>query len=176
MLSIDFIRQNKELVKKEAVEKQLDPKVVDQLLAINKERQELIQEIEALRQQRKTASQKRDIETGKKIKEELGKLEPELKKKEEEYKNLMLLVPNISSPDTPLEDKEIYRWGKKPKFNFPPLSHLELGEKLDLIDLEKGRKPPVSGVIILKMKRPNSILPFFFMLGRKLSAKVLLRC
>ena len=35
MLSIDFIRQNKELVKKEAVEKQLDPKVVDQLLAID---------------------------------------------------------------------------------------------------------------------------------------------
>ena len=138
MLSIDFIRQNKELVKKEAVEKQLDPKVVDQLLAINKERQELIQEIEALRQQRKTASQKRDIETGKKIKEELGKLEPELKKKEEEYKNLMLLVPNISSPDTPLEDKEIYRWGKKPKFDFPPLSHLELGKKLDLLNLEKG--------------------------------------
>ena len=138
MLSIDFIRQNKELVKKEAVEKQLDPKVVDQLLAIDEERRELIQKIEVLRQQRKTASQKRDIETGKKIKEELGKLEPELKKKEEEYKNLMLLVPNISSPDTPLEDKEIYRWGKKPKFNFPPLSHLELGEKLDLIDLEKG--------------------------------------
>ena len=138
MLSIDFIRQNKELVKKEAAEKQLDPKVVDQLLAIDEERRELIQKIEVLRQQRKTASQKRDIETGKKIKEELGKLEPELKKKEEEYKNLMLLVPNISSPDTPLEDKEIYRWGKKPKFNFPPLSHLELGEKLDLIDLEKG--------------------------------------
>ncbi|MGI6775757.1 MAG: serine--tRNA ligase [Patescibacteria group bacterium] len=138
MLSIDFIRQNKELVKKEAVEKQLDPKVVDQLLAIDEERRELIQKIEVLRQQRKTASQKRDIETGKKIKEELGKLESELKKKEEEYKNLMLLVPNISSPDTPLEDKEIYRWGKKPKFNFPPLSHLELGEKLDLIDLEKG--------------------------------------
>lgn len=138
MLSIDFIRQNKELVKKEAVEKQLDPKMVDQLLAVDEERRELIQKIEALRQQRKTASQKRDIETGKKRKEELGKLEPELKKKEEEYKNLMLLVPNISSPDTPLEDKEIYRWGKKPKFNFPPLSHLELGEKLDLIDLEKG--------------------------------------
>ena len=138
MLSIDFIRQNKELVKKEAVEKQLDPKVVDQLLAIDEERRELIQKIEVLRQQRKTASQKRDIETGKKIKEELGKLESELKKKEEEYKNLMLLVPNISSPDTPLEDKEIYRWGKKPKFNFPPLSHLELGKKLDLIDLEKG--------------------------------------
>ena len=138
MLSIDFIRQNKELVEKEAAGKQLDPKVVDQLLAIDKERRELIQEIEVLRQQRKTASQKRDIETGKKIKEELGKLEPELKKKEEEYKNLMLLVPNISSPDTPLEDKEVYRWGKKPKFDFLPLSHLELGEKLDLIDLEKG--------------------------------------
>ena len=138
MLSIDFIRQNKELVKKEAAEKQLDPKVVDQLLAIDKERRELIQKIEVLRQQRKTASQKRDIETGKKIKEELGKLEPELKNKEEEYKNLMLLVPNISSSDTPLEDQEIYRWGKKPKFDFLPLSHLELGEKLDLIDLEKG--------------------------------------
>ena len=138
MLSIDFIRQNKELVKKEAAEKQLDAKVVDQLLAIDKERRELIQKIEVLRQQRKTASQKRDIETGKKIKEELGKLEPELKKKEEEYKNLMLLVPNISSSDTPLEDQEIYRWGKKPKFDFLPLSHLELGEKLDLIDLEKG--------------------------------------
>mgnify|MGYP002683494639 FL=1 len=140
MLSIDFIRQNKELIKKEAAEKQLDPKVVDQLLAIDKERRELIQKIEVLRQQRKTASQKRDIETGKKIKEELGKLEPELKKKEEEYKNLMLLIPNISSSDTPLEDQEVYRWGKKPKFDFTPLSHLELGEKLDLIDLEKGAK------------------------------------
>lgn len=140
MLSIDFIRQNKELVKKEAVEKQLDPKMVDQLLAVDEERRELIQKIEALRQQRKTASQKRDIETGKKIKEELGKLEPELKKKEEEYKNLMLLIPNISSSDTPLEDQEVYRWGKKPKFDFTPLSHLELGEKLDLIDLEKGAK------------------------------------
>ncbi len=140
MLSIDFIRQNKELVKKEAVEKQLDPKVVDQLLAVDEERRELIQKIEILRQQRKTASQKRDIVTGKKIKEELGKLEPELKKKEEEYKNLMLLIPNISSPDTPLGDQEVYRWGKKPKFDFTPLSHLELGEKLDLIDLEKGAK------------------------------------
>ena len=138
MLSIDFIRQNKELVKKEAAEKQLDPKVVDQLLAVDEERRELIQKIETLRQQRKTASQKRDIETGKKIKEELGKLEPELKRKEEEYKNLMLLIPNISSPDTPLEDREIYHWGKKPEFDFPPLSHLELGEKLDLIDLKKG--------------------------------------
>ena len=69
MLSIDFIRQNKELVKKEAAEKQLDPKVVDQLLDIDEKRRGLIQKIEALRQQRKTASQKRDIETGKKIKE-----------------------------------------------------------------------------------------------------------
>ncbi|MBP8590976.1 serine--tRNA ligase [Candidatus Shapirobacteria bacterium] len=140
MLSIDFVRQNKELVKKAASEKQLDPKVVDQLLDADAKRRELIQKIEALRQQRKIASQEREIEEGKKIKEELGKLEPELKKIEKEYRKLMFLVPNIPSPDTPEDDQEIYRWGDKPKFNFAPLSHLELGEKLDLIDLKKGAK------------------------------------
>jgi len=46
MLSIDFIRQNQPLVKKVARDKQLDPRVVDQLLAVDIKRRELIQKIE----------------------------------------------------------------------------------------------------------------------------------
>jgi len=140
MLSIDFIRQNQPLVKKVARDKQLDPRVVDQLLAVDIKRRELIQKIEKLREERNQVARQRDIKRGREIKAALVKFEPQLKKVEREYKSLMLLIPNIPSEDSPLENKEIYRWGKKPKFNFPPRSHLELGEELGLIDLKTGVK------------------------------------
>jgi seryl-tRNA synthetase len=38
------------------------------------------------------------------------------------------------------ENVEIKKWGEVPKFDFQPKSHIELGEKLGLVDFERGVK------------------------------------
>ena len=145
MLSIDFIRQNPKVVKKAFVDKQLDPKVVERLLAADIKRRQLLQKIEKLRRERNEVARQRDIKRGKEIKTELGKFEPQLKKIEKEYKELMLLVPNIASADTPIgkddsQNKQLEKWGRLPKFGFKTKSHIELGKELNLIDFEAGVK------------------------------------
>lgn len=143
MLDIRFIRENKEAVKKAALNKGIDVNL-EKLLALDKERRELIQEIEKLKSLQNKLS-KEEIEEGRKLKEEIKKIQPRFLEVEEEYKGLMHLVPNVYSEDTPVgkddsENIELYKKGEIPSFDFPVKDHIELGKELDLIDLEKGAK------------------------------------
>jgi len=163
MLDIEFIRQNKAEVKKAARDKQLNPKVVDKLLAADIKRRRLLQKIEKLRRKRNEVARQRDIKRGKEIKIELGKLEPQLKKIEKEYKELMLLVPNIASSDTPIgkddsQNKQVKKWGRLPKFSFKAKSHIELSKNLDLIDFKAGVK--TSGFRGYYLKNEAALLHF----------------
>lgn len=143
MLSIDFIRQNQELVKKAARDKQMDESLVDRLILVDDRRRQLVRAVDELRAKRNEAAKARNIELGKEIKIKLGELVPQLEKAEEQYRQLMLQMPNLPSSDTPIgktdqENRVVSTWGKPPQFDFSPLDHIELGKKLDLIDLEKG--------------------------------------
>ena len=143
MLDIKFIRENKEIVKKAVKDKGLGLDL-EKLLKLDEERRKLITETDELNKQRKELAKERDKEKGKALKEKLQTLETKLRGVEEQYNELMLSVPNIPSPETPVGDaganKEIYKWGEIPKFDFKPKSHIELGKSLDLIDLERGVK------------------------------------
>src|SRR3989338_5037573 len=143
MLDIKFIRENKDVVKKAIKDKGLTLDL-EKLLKLDEERRKLITETDELNKQRKELAKERDKEKGKALKEKLQTLETKLRGVEEQYNELMLSVPNIPSPETPVGDaganKEIYKWGEIPKFDFKPKSHIELGEALDLIDLERGVK------------------------------------
>jgi seryl-tRNA synthetase len=77
----------------------------------------------------------------------LGENEDNLTKKhrelELEFTELMYLVPNIPSDDSPVgasdqDNKEVSRWGEITKFDFEPKDHIQLGKDLDLIDTEAG--------------------------------------
>ncbi|MDD5481832.1 MAG: serine--tRNA ligase [Candidatus Shapirobacteria bacterium] len=143
MLDINFIRDNQELVKKAARDKQIDEGLIDRLILVDNRRRELVKTIDELRAQRNEAAKERDITQGKEIKLKLQELEPQLKKAADEYQQLMLQVPNLPSSDTPVgrtdeDNQEVEAWGKIPKFDFPVQDHIALGKKLDLIDLEKG--------------------------------------
>ena len=48
------------------------------------------------------------------------------------------------------ENVETKRWGKIPEFDFKPLSHLELGERLDILDFKRGGKVTGSGFPVYK--------------------------
>ncbi len=146
MLDINFIRENPDKVKKVCEAKGIDLNI-DKLLSLDQTRRKMIQESETLRFEQKKLG-KQDIEKAKEIKEKFKKIKEGLKQVTEEYKELMFLVPNIYSDDTPVgkdekENKEIYKSGKIPKFNFPIKNHIELVKDLNLADFEKGTK--VSG-------------------------------
>ena len=85
------------------------------------------------------------IDEMKVVKDALMKGEEELKEVMKTWQGLMLQVPNIPDMTVPegdsdAENKEYSVWGEIPKFDFPVKDHVELMEKLDMVDLEAGTR------------------------------------
>jgi len=156
MLDIQFIRDNVDLIRKVAVQKNVSLDL-DALLAVDDERRALQKKADELRTQKNAlaevltdASQRtpQKIEEGKQLKEQIATLEAQEKEIGEKFRTLMYLVPNIPSQDSPIgkddsENVEIAKWGDLPRFDFAFKDHITLGTELGLLDLERGVK--VSG-------------------------------
>ncbi|GAB4218932.1 MAG: serine--tRNA ligase [Candidatus Microgenomates bacterium] len=179
MLDLDYIRKNKQKVIEAAKNKnrQID---IDKILELDDSRRDLIQKIQTLREKRnKLAHEKPNpeiIAQGKQIKEDLKKLETKLEETEQQLNKLLSYVPNVPLDEVPLgKDStgniEVKRWGNPKKFDFQPKSHIELGEKLDLFDLERGSK--VSGFrgYFLKNQATQLHLAILFYVFQKLVKK-----
>jgi len=80
-----------------------------------------------------------------------------------EFNDLMLQVPNLPLDEVPVGKNEkenvvLRKIGGKPKFDFKPKDHLELGEKLDLIDVKRAAK--IAGAHFGFLKREAVLLEF----------------
>ncbi len=155
MLDIKFIRENKEIVQAGAKKKGVDFNV-DELIAADEKRRELLASIEKKRTEQNVYSEKipreqnevvrmKMIEFMKSVKIELQKDEEKFKEVMKDWQSLMLRVPNIpdiSVPDgaSDAANKEIKAWGEKPRFNFVPRDHVEIMKNLGLVDFERGAK------------------------------------
>lgn len=155
MLDIKFIRENAILVNEAAKKKHIDFDV-SELVAIDDKRLNLLKEVESLRAKQNAENDKiaaikdntekeKVILKMKKIKDKLAEYERELKKTEEKWIKIMLMAPNIPDPSVPegesdADNVEARKWGELPKFDFKPRAHIELMEKLNLVDLERGVK------------------------------------
>ncbi len=152
MLDIKFIRENVEKIKEAARNKKINVDI-DRLLEIDEKRRALKTKNDELQAKRnklaKDAKGRKptveQVAEGKKLKIESSRVEEELKKTDKEYFDLMVKVPTIPSPDTPLgkddsENVEVYKWGEPTKFNFTPKDYLALAKDLDLLDIERGTK------------------------------------
>jgi seryl-tRNA synthetase len=144
MLDIKFIRENADALRDASIKKNLDPKVIDELLSVDEKRRSLIQKMETVRAAQKKA---KDHEEGGRLKAEFKKLESDgdFAGVEKKFNELMARVPNIISPDTPVgkseaDNKEVFAWGKKREFDFTPKTHIELGASLDILDFDRGAK------------------------------------
>ena len=140
MLDIRFIKENKDIVQAAAKAKN-KPVNLDELLRLADERKELKSNIDEINQKRNLAAKEQNREEGGKLKKELEEVELRYTKVDKEFVSLMLKVPNIISPDTPVGQDEtgnkvLRQWGEKPQFDFAPKEHFELGEKLGVIDNE----------------------------------------
>lgn len=151
MLDIQFIRDNKELVQKNADVKGRSVDITE-LLRLDEERRTRLVEVEQLNslkndinqliQNAASAEERAEIiEKGKEIKVALEKAEPLLKETEFAYTALIKKVPNVATEDTPVgkDDSEnvvIKTVGEVPSFTFTAREHFEIGKDLDLIDSE----------------------------------------
>lgn len=157
MLDIKFIRENLEVCKQAAINKNREVEW-DRLLGLDDKRRDLIGKTDTIRAKRnrteKTTSEE-GRQAGRAIKQELKVLEDELRKVEEDFHALMLTVPNVPDKSVPIgKDEhgnvEIKTWGKLPQWDFPVKDHIELATKLDLIDFERGAKVAGSRGYFLK--------------------------
>jgi seryl-tRNA synthetase len=151
MLDIKFIRENTQKVR-DAIKAKKVKDNLDQLLELDEKRKNLLSKTEAIRFQRNEIADKlkngKDevlIAEGKKLKETLATLEAELKETEGLWLKEMYSVPNLPIEDVPVgeseaENKVIFTWGTPKKFTFEPKDHLELGQKLGIIDMESASK------------------------------------
>jgi seryl-tRNA synthetase len=164
MLSIDFIRENSEKVKQAAKNKNREVDI-EKILSLDEEKRSIIQESQALREERnKLAKEKFTEETKKRgieIKDLLKDIEGKLEKVEAEFIKEMSRVPNVPADGVPVgEDEsgnvEIKKHGEPTKFDFTPKTHLELGKDLDIFDTERGSK--VSGYRGYFLKNEGAML------------------
>jgi seryl-tRNA synthetase len=163
MLDLQFIRDNAELLKEAASNKQLDPKVIDRVLELDGQRKELLGKVEAIRREGNVLQQTlkgqrpndEQIAEGKKLKEQLKDLEPQLKQVEDDFVQAQLAVPNPASADTPIgKDEsgnvEVKQWGTKPEFSFTPKTHDELLTATGALDVKRAVKVAGSRAYYLK--------------------------
>lgn len=155
MLDIKFIRENKEAIKKAATDKGLDFNA-DRFLEVDDMRKKLLQEVEELnslkndlndlmKEAKDEAEKKEIIEKGKDIKKKLQLAKENSRDIQAEFEKLMVKVPVIPSPDTPIgksekDNVEVMKWGDIPSLSFGAKDHIQLGKILDVLDLERGVK------------------------------------
>jgi seryl-tRNA synthetase len=153
MLDIKFIRENPEKVKEACQKKQLNVDV-DAFLELDKKTRNVQQEIDVLRAQKNTLG-KENQEKGKEIKEQLKGLEDSYNTVLKDRNALYRSMPNIPFVDVPVgkDDSEnvvLRKEGKLPRFTFTPKEHTELGQTLNIIDLERAAKIAGSRFYFLK--------------------------
>ncbi|MEK7497995.1 MAG: serine--tRNA ligase [Patescibacteria group bacterium] len=162
MLDINYIRENKEEVKKGVAAKQIDAKIVDEVLALDEKRRKLILEIEEIRAKRnKIAKEGKTSDEGRKIKEELKDLEPKLSEVEKKYQETLFQIPNPPANDVKVgkndtENEVIRKHGEPTDFEFDAKDHVELGTKLGIIDIDRAVK--VSGARFTYLKGDGVML------------------
>jgi len=164
MLDLKFIRENPDLIRRGAADKRIKIDL-DRLLALDAEVRPLQTTLESLQADRNRLSKnigsakpeerdalKAEVQGIKSRMDELTKSVDEKKKLLDE---LLLLIPQPARSDVPVgkddtENVEIKRWGTVPQFDFKPLDHITLGEKLNILDFERGVKLAGSRSYVLR--------------------------
>lgn len=166
MLDIQFIRDNSEKVKQNNKIRKCKVSV-DEILALDEKRRGLISEIDAKRAELKSGSKQKpseeEIEKLRALGDEIKKQEQELEPIESSLNELLVQLPNITHESVPAGRDDsgnivVKTVGEKPKFNFVPKDHADLGIALDIIDTERGAK--VSGSRFWYLKGDLVMLEF----------------
>lgn len=158
MLDIKVIRQDPDRVKAALKTRNADyDAAINELLAIDDKRREIIAGVEAMKAKQNAAS--KQIPALKKAGEDISGIMQEMKTLSENIKaqdaelsaleakqnTLLLTIPNIPSESTPVgtDDSmniEVRRHGEPTKFDYEPKAHWDIGGELGILDAETAGK------------------------------------
>ncbi len=159
MLDLNFVRENLETVKKALVNRNFPTDLLETFELFDIERRKVISEADKINQLRNSSSKEIGalMQSGKRDEAEAKKLEvAELKNKQSELeklrdeaerqmKDLLANLPNIPAEGVPVgadesANVEVRRWSEPKEFDFEVKDHVDLGEALGILDLERARK------------------------------------
>jgi seryl-tRNA synthetase len=166
VLDLKLIRSDPERVKA-ALARRGAADRVDQMLALDSRRRELLPEIEGAQAERKALSKRigeakqrgadaaAEMEAVGRLKEKIEAGKAELERVEADLQRVAADLPNLPDPEAPEGDSEedavlVREVGAPPEFDFEPRDHLEIGTALGLIDMEAGAR--VSGARFAYLK------------------------
>ncbi|MBN1572976.1 MAG: serine--tRNA ligase [Deltaproteobacteria bacterium] len=156
MLDPKFLRENTDLVI-ERISLRGEEIDVSGFKELDEKRRTLLVKVETLKHERNSVSdeiakikkEKGDagefIHKMKGVSNEIKALDEELNSIDEELKKALALIPNIPHESVPVgtsdeDNVEVRKWGTPPKFEFTPLDHADIGERLGIIDFTGGAK------------------------------------
>ncbi len=156
MLDLRFVRSNLDLIGDMLKRRNISVDM-SEFSSLDRERRERLGVLEDLRRRRNVVSEeiaamkKRGedasgaISDMKEVGASIKELEKELPSYEERLQRLLMFIPNIPQESVPFghgsEDNPVIRsWGEPPHFDFEPLPHWDLGERLRILDLQRAAK------------------------------------
>jgi seryl-tRNA synthetase len=168
MLDIKMVREQRDAIRQRlATRWGGDELKIDEVLALDEKRRTLLVEVENLKAQRNRVSKEIGALMGQKklaeaeakktetrdIGDRIGALDKEVATVEAARDEILLRIPNVPHPSVAIgktaeENPEIRVWGDKAKFDFKPKNHIELCERLGLIDFARGAKLSGSGFLL----------------------------
>jgi seryl-tRNA synthetase len=172
VIDLRLVRENPDLVRASQRARGDDESLVDALLAADVARRELVKRGDDLRGEQKAASQsvkKATSEERPAVLERAKALAAEVKQAEEAQREAdaalraaHLAIANVVHDDVPPGGEDdavtLRTVGEVPTYDFPVRDHLEIGEGLGAIDMERGAK--VSGSRFYFLTGPGALLEF----------------
>ena len=166
MLDLKLLRSDPERVKAALARRGVGGEV-DELLALDARRRELLPQVEDAQAERNAASKRigeikreggdaeAEIAAVGRLRETIDAGKEELEAIEGALRELTLALPNIPDDDAPdgmVEDDAVVirEVGEVPSFDFEPRDHLDIGTELGLIDMEAGARVSGSRFAYLK--------------------------
>ena len=159
MLDIKKIRENPEMYRNVMKNRGegVDPKDIDDVLELDKNRRNNLVKVEALKAKRNKVSSEipklkkegKDVsdilKEMKSIGNEIKDLDNDLRETNEKIDFIMLRLPNVPNKivpegETDDDNVEVSKWGEIREFSFTPKAHWDIGKDLDIIDAERASK------------------------------------
>ena len=168
MLDLNYVRENLEKVRSALRDRNFPADALDKFVELDAERRRIIGESDSINQARNSASKeigslmqagKRDEADARKkevadLKDKQQDLESERVASEAAMHDLLAGLPNLPADGVPVgadesANVEVRKWGEPRKFDFEPKDHVDLGESLGILDLERATKIAGSRFAIL---------------------------
>lgn len=168
MLDLNFVRENLDTVRQAFVDRNFPADGLDRFVELDAERRRVIGEADRINQLRNAASKeigglmqsgKRDEAEAKKaevagLKDQQAELEKARDAADAKMHDLLAGLPNIPAADVPVgpdetANVEVRKWGEPRSFDFDVKDHVDLGETLGILDLERATKIAGSRFAIL---------------------------